>query len=60
MVTPQSIEIIDVSFETMIGVVQKRPDPLARVITRPVNDLKGVAYKPMLVSGSFIESCHSL
>jgi hypothetical protein len=52
--TLPSMEIIDVSFATTLGIVQKRPEMLGRAITRPADELKGMAYKPMLVGDGFL------
>jgi hypothetical protein len=52
--TLPSTEIIDVSLATTMGIVQKRPEMLGLAITRPADELNGMAYKPMLVGDGFL------
>lgn len=52
--TLPSMEIIDVSLATTMGFAQKRPEMLGLAITRPADELNGMAYKPMLVGDEFL------
>ncbi|QTD90882.1 hypothetical protein OHZ10_11740 [Burkholderia arboris] len=52
--TLPSMEIVDMSLPTTMGVVQKRPEMLGGAITRYAGELKGMAYKPMLVGDDFL------
>jgi hypothetical protein len=52
--TLPSMEIIDVSLSTSMGFFQKDPKMFGRVIARHPDELKGMAYKPMLVGDDFL------
>ncbi|WP_165841893.1 hypothetical protein [Paraburkholderia unamae] len=52
--TLPSMEIIDVSLATTMGIAQKRPEMLGLTIIRPADELTGMAYKPMLVGDDFL------
>ena len=52
--TLPSMEIIDVSLATSIGVFQKRPEMYGMAITKYADELRGMAYKPMLVGEDFL------
>lgn len=52
--TLPSMEIIDVSLSTSIGFFQNDPKMFGRVIARHPDELKGMAYKPMLVGEDFL------
>jgi len=52
--TLPSMEIIDVSLATSMGIAQNRPEMHGMAITRHADELKGMAYKPMLVGEDFL------
>lgn len=52
--TLPSMEIVDISLPTTMGVAQKRPEMFGGAITRFADELKGMAYKPMLVGDDFL------
>jgi hypothetical protein len=52
--TLPSMEVIDVALATTMGIVQQRPEMYGLAITRPADDLRGMAYKPMLIGDDFL------
>lgn len=52
--TLPSMEIIDVSLATSMGVAQKRPEMYGMAMTKHADELKGMTYKPMLVGEDFL------
>jgi hypothetical protein len=52
--TLPSLEVIDVSLPTSMGVVQKKTELLGGVIAQKADALIGMKYKPMLVGDDYI------
>jgi hypothetical protein len=52
--TLPSMEIIDVALATTIAVLQRLPDGYGAALARHADELKGIAYKPMLVGPDFL------
>ena len=52
--TLPSLEVIDVALATTIAVLQKLPTGHGAVLAMPADDVKGFAYKPMLVGSDFL------
>lgn len=58
--TLPSMEVIDVALVTTIAVLQKLDKGHGGVIAQPADDLKGFAYKPMLVGTDFLRKAGML
>ena len=52
--TLPSMEIIDVTLPTTYGLRCNYPEMFYHAITRPADELRGLAYKPMLVGDDFL------
>lgn len=52
--TLPSMEVIDVALATTIAVVQKLPQGHGAVLAKHADELRGMAYKPMLVGPDFL------
>lgn len=52
--TLPSMEVIDMTLATTIAVVQKLPQGHGSVLARHADELRGFAYKPMLVGPDFL------
>lgn len=52
--TLPSMEIIDISLSTSMGVAQNRPEMCGAVIASHADEIKGFAFKPMLVGDDFL------
>ncbi|HCB1767018.1 TPA: hypothetical protein MYP38_004857 [Citrobacter braakii] len=48
------MEVIDVALATTIAVVQKLPQGHGAVLAKHADELRGMAYKPMLVGPDFL------
>jgi hypothetical protein len=52
--TLPSMEVIDVALATTVAVAQKRPQGHGAVLAKHADELRGMAYKPMLVGPDFL------